>query len=249
MPFLLEYRAAVRFAEANELTTVVAQVQQLRSIGEQVRLATSQWQSVHEHSGKTVAAAKEVMERMVAEAQAFADFMQKANDSEKSHLRLEVEKLRRSEGDWLQVAVRMLDHIYALTLAGMRSGQPGLREQLGKFQFACYDAARRIGLVPLEAKPGEAFDTQTHQLPSEQEEPPVNAVVAETLATGYTFQGQVLRLPVVSVTTAQAATVPVEEFEPEAIAEPSAMEAGLISTEEQTPALAEAEEFRLETEA
>ena len=40
---------------------------------------------------------------MTAEARAFQQFLDKANDTERNHLRLEVEKLRRAEGDWLQV--------------------------------------------------------------------------------------------------------------------------------------------------
>ena len=247
-PFLIEYRTAVKFAEAGELTTVVAQIEQLGAIGEQVRLATAQWQSVQEHCGKTVGTAKEIMERMADEAQAFADFRQKANDSEKGHLRLEVEKLRRGEGEWLQVVVRMLDHVYALTLAGARSGQPALREQLGRFQFACYDAARRVGLVPTEARTGEVFQADAHQLSNAQEAPPAGAVIADTLATGYSYQGQVLRLPVVSLAAPELATPPGEESaEPEAVSEPSAIEAGLTSMDEQTPPLDE-EEFRLEAE-
>jgi len=249
-PFLMEYRAMIKFAEANQLTSVVAQIEELKGVGDQVRLATSQWQSVQEHSLKTTAAAKEIMERMVAEAKAFADFMQKANDSEKSHLRLEVDKLRRGEGEWLQVMVRTLDHVYALTLAGARSGQPALREQLGKFQFACYDVARRVGLAPIEARAGDTFNAQSHQLPNPQEVTPPNAVVAETLATGYSYQGQMLRLPVVSVTT-PVTEAPVEPQEPEAISEPTAIEAGLSTAEAepQTQPIPEDEEFRLEAES
>jgi len=49
------------------------------------------WEIRHHHLNSPVT--------LFNEAKAFADFMQKANDVEKSHLRLEVEKLRRSEGE------------------------------------------------------------------------------------------------------------------------------------------------------
>ena len=49
--------------------------------------------------------ARHVADKMAAEAKAFAEFLQKANDTEKSHLRLEVEKFRRGESQWL--AARM----------------------------------------------------------------------------------------------------------------------------------------------
>ena len=61
---------------------------------------------------------------MAAEAKAFTEFMQKANDSEKAMLRLETDKLKRAESEWVHVLVRMLDHVYALHIGAMRSGQP-----------------------------------------------------------------------------------------------------------------------------
>jgi molecular chaperone GrpE (heat shock protein) len=198
-PFLTEYRAALKLAESASLTTAVQQIQNVQRVNEQITVATAQWQILQEQSAKAAATAKEVAERMGAEAQAFADFMQKANDTEKGHLRLEVDKLRRSEGDWLQSAVRILDHVYALHQAGVRSGQPALREQLGHFQNACREAVRRVGLVPFEAQPDEPFDEKTHQLLDPQAKPPSQARVAETIATGYTYQGQFLRAALVNV--------------------------------------------------
>jgi len=44
------------------------------------------------------------------------------NDSEKTTLRLEVEKLRRGELEWLQALVHILDHVFALHTAAMHSG-------------------------------------------------------------------------------------------------------------------------------
>jgi molecular chaperone GrpE (heat shock protein) len=198
-PFLAEYRAAQKLAESDALTTTVAQIQNVHGVGEQIATATAQWQILQEQSAKTAAAAQEVAERMTAEAQAFADFMQKANDTEKGHLRLEVDKLRRSEGEWLQSVVRILDHVYALHQAGVRSGQPALMEQLGHFQSACREAVRRMGVVAFEASLDEPFNEKTHQLLDPEAKPPPHAQVAETIATGYTFQGQFLRCALVSV--------------------------------------------------
>jgi hypothetical protein len=48
---------------------------------------------------------------MTGEVQAFTEFMKRANDSERATLRLAVAKLRRGASQWLQVAVRMLDHV------------------------------------------------------------------------------------------------------------------------------------------
>ena len=167
-PFLLEYRAVAKLAEAGALADTVAQIQHLDLVAIQINRATAQWLGVQEESTKTVCAAKDIADRMTAEARHFTDFLEKANTGEKANLRLETEKLRRAENDWLQVLMRILDHVYALHRAALRSGQPGLVEQLGHFQNACHDVSRRIGLVPFLAAAAKPFDTVRHRLVDEQ---------------------------------------------------------------------------------
>jgi len=60
---------------------------------------------------------------------------------------------------------------------------------MAQFQDACRDAARRVGLVPIVSQPGEAFDAKIHQLDNDAVAPE-NAVIADTLAQGYLYQGQ-----------------------------------------------------------
>jgi molecular chaperone GrpE (heat shock protein) len=196
-PFLLEYQALAKVAEAGALTTVVSQFKKIEEIAGLISGATGKWQDAQEQADKTARAAKDIAERMTGELQAFSEFMKRANDSERATLRLEVEKLRRGEGEWLQVLVRVLDHVYALHQGACRSGQPKLIEQVAGFQNACRDAARRVGLTPFTAKEAEPFDAQRHQLVEENAKPPAGAVVAETIAAGYTFQGRPLRLALV----------------------------------------------------
>ena len=193
LPFVLEYRTASKLAEGEALTDVVAQIQNLETIAEQIAGATARWQSVQEVAERVAGTSRAIAERMSAEAKAFTEFMQRANDNEKATLRLEADKLRRAEGDWMHVLVRMLDHVYALHLGAVRSGQPNLIAQLDQFQHACRDAARRIGLTPFAANPDEQFDSQRHQVLEGEKVPADGATVAETLATGYTFQGRMLR--------------------------------------------------------
>ncbi|MDB6122942.1 MAG: hypothetical protein JWQ71_1935 [Pedosphaera sp.] len=192
-PFLLEYRAAMSQGATHTLAATVAQIQNVEQIAGQISNATAQWQTVQEHSTKTAVAAREISAQMAAEVASFTQFIQKANDGEKANLRLEVEKLKRAEGDWLQVIVRMLDHVYALHQAAVHSGQGGLIEQLGHFQNACRDAARRVGLTPFAPALNEPFNAQLHQLAEGQGQLPPDAQIRETIATGYTFQGQLLR--------------------------------------------------------
>ncbi|PYM13354.1 MAG: nucleotide exchange factor GrpE [Verrucomicrobia bacterium] len=234
MPFLLEYRAAMKLAEADRLTNAVLQIENLEIIGRQIANATAGWQTAQEHADKAVEAAREIADGITKEARAFSEFLQKANDTEKNHLRLEVDKLRRAENEWLQVLVRLLDHTYALYQAAVGSGQGNLVEQLGHFQNACRDIARRVGLVPFVATPGEPFDSKVHQLADANVVPAAEARVAETIATGYTFQGQVVRTALVTLQNGEAAgqpspgefatetQPPTAEVEPEFIVGPAA---------------------------
>jgi molecular chaperone GrpE (heat shock protein) len=199
LPFLLEYRAFVRLTEATDLTAAMAQFKNLEQLAAQIGYSTNQWQVVRESADKTANAARDIAAGMAAEVKGFNEFLQRANESEKATLRLEVDKLRRAEGEWLQVLVRMLDHIYALYQAAVRSRQPGIAEELGKFQNACHDAARRVGLTPFVAVPAEPFDAQRHQLLEGDSAPATNAAVDETIASGYTFQGRLLRPAVVKL--------------------------------------------------
>lgn len=192
-PFVLRQRAELKLAETAELTDTLGQIQTLEDAAHRIAAATGQWQNVQEYATRAVTAAREIAERMTAEQKEFRAFLEQASHTEREHLRLEVNKLRRAEGDWLQVLVRVMDHVYVLYAAGVRSGQANLIEQLGQFQHACRDAARRVGLVPIAVPPGTTFDPELHQLPDPNAAVPDEAVVADTLATGFTFQGQLLR--------------------------------------------------------
>jgi molecular chaperone GrpE (heat shock protein) len=193
-PFLKEYQAAIKRAQAGDLVSVASQIQNLEQLAAQIGYATSQWQVIRESADKTTNIAKEIARGMAAEVQAFNEFTKRSNEGEKATLRLEVDKLRRAESEWLQITVRMLDHVFALHRAASHSRQPGVAEQIGHFQNACRDAARRIGLVPFTANSGEIFDAQKHQLRDGIEEnPPADSTIEETIATGYTFQGKLIR--------------------------------------------------------
>jgi molecular chaperone GrpE (heat shock protein) len=196
VPFVLEYRAVGKLIELNSLGEVTGKIEDLKNFTAQVSAVTDQWAHVHEATRggaeKTAAAAREISDRITTEVRDFTEFQKKMNDAEKGALRLEVEKLRRIEGDWLQVLARILDHIFALHNAASRSGQPELAAQIANFQNACRDAARRVGLMPFNAEPGEAFDAERHRAHG-VENPPDDAITAETLAPGLTFQGRLIR--------------------------------------------------------
>jgi molecular chaperone GrpE (heat shock protein) len=201
LPFVLEYRAMSRLAETDALAAVMAETKRLETFAAQVGTATGQWQYVQEQAEKTAKDAGEAAQRMAAELKTFSEFMERANDSEKANLRLEVEKLRRAEGDWMTVLVRVLDHTFALHQGALKSGQPNVIQQVGNFQNACREAARRVGLTPFIAQPAEPFDAQRHKSAGGESEVPAGALVTETLATGFTFQGRIVRPALVRLGT------------------------------------------------
>ena len=209
-PFVLEFRAATKLAESSALDGVTAKIQDLEKVSTSIAGAILEWQHLQQSATQTVTAAEHIAERMTAEARGFGEMMSQMNESEKNHLRLEVEKLHRAEGEWLGVTVRILDHVHALHQAGARSGQRNVAEQLTHFQNACRETARRLGLVPVLPEPGIPFDETAHQL-LEGAKPTNGALVGDILAPGYTFQGRVIRLPVVAVQESKPAKDEVPE--------------------------------------
>ena len=208
MPFLLEYRLVAKLIEIRELTGVISQLRNLDTLAGQISGATDRWYQVQEGADKTASAAKAIAERMNAELQGFKEFMQRADEGEKAAMRLELDKSRRAETDWLQVLVRMLDHVFALHTGAVRSGQPALIEQVGHFQNACRDAARRVGLTPFAAKEMEPFDAKRHQLVDGDAAQCAGAAIAETVAAGYTFQGKLLRPALVKLCQGTGSNAP-----------------------------------------
>ena len=184
LPFILDYRAIVKVIEAGALGSIAEKIQDLEKLAGQITTATNEWLNVQTQAEKISNGANEIADKMADEARQFSEVMQKMNDSEKAALRLEVEKLRRGEGEWLQVLVRILDHVFVLHAAAVRSGQPKLAEQITNFQNACRDAARRIGLAPFIAEPDEPFNAGRHQVAGTEQKPPADAVVAETVGAG-----------------------------------------------------------------
>ncbi|HZM06219.1 MAG TPA: hypothetical protein VFC44_24725, partial [Candidatus Saccharimonadales bacterium] len=165
-PFLRRYAQEQGFSQAALLAEAVGQIQKLDQLARQISNATAQWHTLQSGTAETAESARAVAEKMTAEAKAFSEFMKKAGETEKAHLRLEVEKLKRAEADWLQLTVHILDHVFALYQAAQQSGQPALAEQVAQFQNSCRDAARRLGLSPALGQDGESFDPKLHQLPN-----------------------------------------------------------------------------------
>jgi molecular chaperone GrpE (heat shock protein) len=108
----------------------------------------------------------------------------------------------------------MLDHVFALYVAALRSGQRNVIDQIGNFQNAVRDTTRRIGLTAFTANPAERFDPQRHQLLDPKAVAPADATVAETIAAGYTYQGRLVRHALVALREVAPADQATAEPEP-----------------------------------
>lgn len=222
LPYILDYRAMGKIIEVNALGAVSEKIQNLEALSAQINSATNVWATVQEtvqtESVKTAGAAKEIAAHMTEEVRRFNDFMQKMNDSEKATLRLEVEKFRRSEAEWLQVLVRILDHVFALHNAAVRSGDAKFSAPITDFQNACRGTARRVGLTPFAAEANEPFNAERHQVAGSDATPAAGALVGETVGAGYTYQGKLLRPALVRLSPTRPvaeASAPVEISAPE----------------------------------
>jgi molecular chaperone GrpE (heat shock protein) len=198
IPLLRRNQDEQALAQARVLADALNQFQKIDEVAAQIVGATSQWREFRQQTDEISASTKSLAGSISAEAKAFREFLQKAGDSEKSHLRLELEKLRRTETEWLQVVIHILDHVSALYQAARQSGQPGLIEQIGQFHNGCRDVARRVGLAPISGREGEPFDPNLHLL-KDNSVPAEKAAVGETLALGYTFQGKLVRRALVAL--------------------------------------------------
>ncbi|MGE3313008.1 MAG: hypothetical protein AB7O66_23820 [Limisphaerales bacterium] len=201
LPVLKEYEVTVEAAETDQLAATMEKLTDLDVLADRIAAATSQWQGVQDRAAQTAESARGVVDRLAREAEAFATAVSRSADAEKQTLKLEVDKLRRAEGEWLQAVGRVMDHVFALHLAAVKSAQPAVAEQIDRFHAACRDALRRVGFIPVVAAPDELFDPRKHQV-ADGPRPAEGARIDETVAAGYLYQGQVLRPVIVRVAAA-----------------------------------------------
>ena len=209
IPFILDYRAMGKALEVNALGAVAEKIQNLEKLAAQISSATNQWataeESIRGQAEKTTLAAKAIADRMTTEVIEFSDFMKKMNDSEKATLKLEVEKLRRGEVEWLQVLVTILDHVFALH-TGRRAFR---RREVGRAHHEFPECLSRCGPPPRARavcrRGGRTVQCRTPSGRWTARKPPAGAVVAETIGSGYTFQGQPLRPALVRLRDANCA--------------------------------------------
>src|ERR1022692_1787642 len=72
-PFLLEYDALVKVAQAGAVSTVGSELKNLQGIANQISGATGKWQDAQDQADRTARGAKEIADRMTGEVQAFTE--------------------------------------------------------------------------------------------------------------------------------------------------------------------------------
>ena len=106
-PWLVEFKAQTCHLENETIADAMAQLQRLEEVGARVQSATAAWQAAHDSAARVTQTAREIEEKIKTDMKDFMDFAERVNSEYKNHLRLEVEKLRRSEGDFIQVTARL----------------------------------------------------------------------------------------------------------------------------------------------
>ncbi|MDB6055501.1 MAG: hypothetical protein JWN25_3024 [Verrucomicrobiales bacterium] len=140
--------------------------------------------------------------------------------AELAHARLETEKLRKGDGEWLQLVVHLMDQAFALFQAAVNSGQHAVAQQLSLYYSHCRDLVRRKGLVPLLPEPGTPFNGD-EQMITEGTRAAEDSKIASVVVPGYTFQKQIVRKALVTLALSTPspveapAPVHIEEVKPE----------------------------------
>ena len=184
-------------AESEGLISTVAQIKNLEEVGASVEKATANWEIFQEQSVTTAESASLVVDQMNRDLQELRQVLQKSQEFEVSHLRLEAEKLRQAEGHWVQTTILILDHIFALHKAAVRSREERVIRQMDQFQGNILELIRRVGLTPVGINPDDNYDPDLHQIVEGTSEPSKGTPIADLIIPGYTYQGRSVRKPVV----------------------------------------------------
>ena len=184
--------------EIAQLTSVAKEVNKMEEAAKLIGEASANWSSVQETSEQTAKLAEEIASGMAATVKDHDAFLATANTEELSTLKLQVEKLRRTEADWANTLVGMLDLVYQLEQSAISSGKEQFIQTMGKFQGHCREIARRVGLVAFEAENGAPFNAEEHALP-DGESAGDKATITQTRLPGFKLQGKLVRKPLVAV--------------------------------------------------
>lgn len=197
-PFFFEYRTESKAIEIAQLSSVAKEVNKMEEVAELITGASKNWENIQDASAQTAKLGDEIASGIAATVKDHSKFMASANSEQLTTLKFEVEKLRRTETDWANSLINVLDLVYRLERSAADSGKEQFIETMSLFQNQCRDIARRVGLVAIMVKPGSPFVSEDHRLPND-ELGEAGQDVSETLLPGYRLQGNLIRKPLVSL--------------------------------------------------
>ncbi len=197
LPFYFEYKAEAKAVEIAQLTSVTKEINKMELVASQITSASENWAAVQDSSKQTALLAEEIAAGIAESVKSHDKFMATATNEEFKVLKLEVEKLRRSENDWANSLVGLLDLVYRLERSAAASGKEQFIQTMGQFQAQCREVSRRVGVVAFEAETGASFNPDEHALPEGDPVSPA-AIISETRLPGFRLQGKLVRKPLVA---------------------------------------------------
>ncbi|HEX9783793.1 MAG TPA: hypothetical protein VGA56_13800 [Opitutaceae bacterium] len=94
-PYMMQFEAAVRLAEASARDQLEAQGRRLVQAAEQLSNAVSRSQSTEEQAGQALGTLEEVAEKLAAQADDFAQALARSSEREIAELKTQIERLAR----------------------------------------------------------------------------------------------------------------------------------------------------------
>ena len=193
LPWFQEYKNNAALSQLDGLRSVSECIQQMNTFSAGMNSAIASLANVQKMTEASARAASDAENKIVAHSQDFAERISKAVSYEKSSFQIEIDKLHRIENDWLSTGIGIMDHVLALTNAGIQSGKPEIIEQLRRFRGACLEFAARAGLQPFLPAPTDTYDPEKHVLPPNTPTPDPSTKISRVIAPGFNYQGQLVR--------------------------------------------------------
>lgn len=198
-PYAQGFRARQRLQEIDNVGDTLDRLDSLNTIVERVERVGAQWRNAQETNEAVSKQCNDAAALLFEESKTIREFAQKQNDQQKANLRLEIQKLRQGEAEWIQAATLMLDHTAALHGAISDSGDETAIRRLDKFQNSAHEIMRRVGLVGFAPRPGAPFDPDANKVADRADTPPDGSRIKAVVAMGIRYQGRVLRPALVQV--------------------------------------------------
>jgi molecular chaperone GrpE (heat shock protein) len=104
-----------------------------------------------------------------------------------------IERVKQTEAALLPTLIAIYDNIFALASAARRSANRHVAEQIDFCESECRACVERVDLKIIVATSGTPFDAKLHRVINANQTASSSCIVAQTVACGYVFRGQLIR--------------------------------------------------------